>query len=289
MTEPLIQHVADTAFLVAEARAQETERPDALFRDPWARALSGEKGRAIAASFPATTAWSVVMRTLIIDAFLEDAIRAGLRTVVNLGAGLDSRPYRMELPADLHWVEVDYPDVIAYKEQCLAGATPRCRLTRERVDLAEDGERRGLLSRLAATNERMVILTEGVVPYLEPDQVAALADDLRVTPQVVGWVVDYISPEIHAYRERSVGPQLAKAQFKFRPTDWFAFFAQHGWGVRDIHYLGDEGQRVGRKAPLPFRARLLMRVLGPLAPPAKRDAFRKSMGYAWLQPQGKSQ
>ena len=283
MTEPLIQHVSDTAFLVAEARARESERTEALFRDPLARRLSGDKGRTIATSFPPMTEWNVIMRTLVIDAFVQHAIAAGFRTVVNLGAGLDTRPYRLDLPSDLHWVEVDYPDVVAYKEQHLATERPRCRLTREGLDLSITEQRRGLLARLASASARILVLTEGVIPYLTEDQVGTLADNLNATPQVAAWIVDYLSPESHAYRDRRVGKRMARAQFQFRPADWYGFFAQHGWQVRDLHYLADEGQRVGRRPPLPFMARLIMKTLGRLAPPERRDTFRKFSGYAWME------
>ena len=283
MPEPLIQHVSDTAFLVAEARARESERAEALFDDPLARKLSGDKGKAIAASFHPMTAWTVVMRTLVIDAFVRQAAAAGIRTIVNLGAGLDTRPYRLDLPPELHWIEVDYPDVVAFKNRQLANETPRCRLTREGLDLSVTQQRRGLLERLAAASPRILVLTEGVIPYLTEEQVGALADDLHTTPQIAGWIVDYVSPESHAHRDRRVGKQMARAQFKFRPTDWYAFFARHGWRVRELHYLADEGQRVGRRPPLPFLARLIMTTLGRLAPAERRDALRKFIGYAWME------
>jgi methyltransferase (TIGR00027 family) len=286
MVEPLIQHVSDTAFLVAEARARESERPEALFRDPLARRLSGDKGQAIAASFHPMTAWTVVMRTLVIDAFVQQAVAAGFRTIVNLGAGLDTRPYRMDLPAQLHWIEVDYPDVVAYKERLLANETQHCRLTREGLDLSITEQRRALLARVAAASPRILVLTEGVIPYLTEDQVGALADDLNATPHVTGWILDYVSPESHAYRDRQVGNRLARAPFKFRPEDWYAFFAQHGWRVRDLHYLADESQRVGRRPPLPLMARLIMKTLGRFAPPERRDAFRKFIGFAWMEKGG---
>jgi len=278
--DPLIQHVADTAFLVAHARAVESARPDALFSDPLAAKLAGEKGRLIAASFPVMTAWSVVMRTLIIDAFIREAWASGVRLFVNLGAGLDTRPYRLDLSPDTRWLEADYPHVLDYKERCLAGETPHGHLERIPVDLADVGQRGRFLGRIAGT--RMLVLTEGVVPYLDLAEAGALADDLRRTAGVEGWVVDYVAPESHRHRDRRVGKQLGKAQFKFRPDDWFAFFASHGWKARTVNYLADEGARVRRRPPLSLRTRLLLKLLTPLTPPSRRGAFRRFMGYAWM-------
>jgi len=280
----LIEHVSDTAFLVAHARAVETARPDALFSDPLASLLAGDKGRAIAAAFPPMTTWQVSMRTLVIDSFLRQAWSDGVRLFVNLGAGLDTRPYRLELPPDTRWVEADYPGVIAYKESRLERETPRCPLERVGVDLADASARRALLGRLGADGERMVVLTEGVVPYLDLAQAAALADDLRTLARPEGWIVDYISPETHKYRDRRVGQQLAKAQFKFRPDDWFEFFASHGFKPRSVEYLADEGQRVGRAPPLPWAARLMMKLARVTKGSEGGGRFRRFAGYVWLEP-----
>ena len=59
-------------------------------------------------------------RTYLFDQFLSRAIQDGADLVVNLAAGLDARPYRMNLPSTLQWVEVDFPEIISYKEEILA-------------------------------------------------------------------------------------------------------------------------------------------------------------------------
>src|SRR5262245_42499988 len=122
MSDSPIQNVADTAFMVAAWRALETERADALFRDSLAARLAGERGRRIIENLPRGTflgGWSVVIRTCIIDEFIRAAVAGGADTVLNLGAGLDTRPYRMDLPSTLRWVEVDFPHVIELKESTL--------------------------------------------------------------------------------------------------------------------------------------------------------------------------
>src|SRR3954469_17468733 len=104
--DDLLPNVSDTALWVAHYRAEESERPDALFRDPYAQRLAGERGRRIAEAMGATskyTRWTLVIRTVIIDRFISEAVAGGVDTVLNLGAGLDSRPYRMALPAALRW------------------------------------------------------------------------------------------------------------------------------------------------------------------------------------------
>src|SRR5246127_3336057 len=98
--EPLIRNISDTARWVAVYRARETERPDAIFRDPFARRLAGERGEQIAQGMRtlARADWSFITRTYLIDRFVSAKVREGADMVVNLAAGLDTRPYRMDLP-----------------------------------------------------------------------------------------------------------------------------------------------------------------------------------------------
>src|ERR1700688_2458151 len=146
MSEPgsLVSHISDTARWVAYFRARETQRPDALFRDPYAERLAGEHGFQIANTLPDGNKheWAWVARTYLFDQFLSRAIQHGADLVVNLAAGLDARPYRMNLPPSLQWVEVDLPGILDYQEETLAGEQPRCALERVRLDLADAGARR---------------------------------------------------------------------------------------------------------------------------------------------------
>ena len=90
----------DTALLAAGWRAMESSRSDALFDDPLAAGLAGESGLRIAATLP-DGAWVVAIRTVVIDGFVRSAIASPVDTIINIGAGLDTRPYRMELPSSL--------------------------------------------------------------------------------------------------------------------------------------------------------------------------------------------
>ena len=124
MTQPpLITHVSDTARWVAVYRAQESERPDRLFDDPFARRLAGPRGEAIVRGLPrgAQMAWPMVVRTAVMDEVILRVIaRDGITTVLNLAAGLDARPWRLQLPASLQWIDVDHPEMIEYKRAAMA-------------------------------------------------------------------------------------------------------------------------------------------------------------------------
>ncbi|HEY6387150.1 MAG TPA: SAM-dependent methyltransferase, partial [Candidatus Acidoferrum sp.] len=164
-SEPLIRNVSDTARWVAVYRARETERPDAHFRDPFARRLAGERGEQIAKSMPLgrDNDWSVITRTYLGDQFIKEQVQQGVDMVINLAAGLDARPYRMQLPASLKWIEVDLPEILAYKKEILRDEKPVCSLERIRLDLSNAALRRDLFAELGDRSQKALIITEGLL------------------------------------------------------------------------------------------------------------------------------
>src|SRR3954451_24699717 len=103
MDDPLIRDISDTARWMAVYRARETESDAPLFRDPFARALAGERGERIARAlkFGEDNAWSFIARTHLFDRFVTRLVQDGADMVVNLAAGVDTRPYRLTLAPPL--------------------------------------------------------------------------------------------------------------------------------------------------------------------------------------------
>lgn len=298
MTDPLIKNVSDTAFMVAIYRAIESERADALFHDPLASNLAGEHGRRIVAQMSggllrgSTTAmgtgvmaWMMAIRTRIIDDFIVAAVAQGADAILNLGAGLDTRPYRLELPSSLCWVEVDYPAMIELKNNCLRQETPRCRLERVKLDLADLSARSQLFSQLGSRFTNVLVLTEGVIPYLSVEQVAGLAEDLKAQSSFRRWIVDYFSQETLRWRKRAAFQRaMQNAPFLFEPKDYLGFFEEHGWRPTEIRYLWDEGRRLNRRPPIPWIAMLRFAFTSLFMSKQRRDARRKSAAYVLLEP-----
>ena len=282
----VIRNVSDTAFMVAGFRALETEREEPLFRDPLAAKLAGDHGRKILATVPKTFvgAWSVVIRTVIIDSLIQHAVNKGVDTMLNLGAGLDTRPYRMDLPRRLRFVEVDFPDVIALKQARLADEEPCCRLERVALDLTDRAARKAFLTRMNAEAGRILVLTEGVTPYLTDADVGALADDLRRTEKVRFWITDYFSPEAIKFGAKLRRRFMRNAPFQFTPNDWFGFFAEHGWKANEVRYISEEADRLGRPIPLPLWLRLRVKAAGLFTSRACRERMRRFAAYVLLVP-----
>lgn len=279
MTDHGIGDVSDTALWIAAYRARETERPGALFQDPLAGRLAGDRGRDIARKMTgaAQFEWMTVVRTVVIDRYLQEAIARGVDTVVNLGAGLDTRPYRMALPPSLSWVEVDMPKIVALKDERLAGEQPRCRLERIGADLSVDAERRAALAQSVAGARRAVVLTEGVLAYLSLEDVAKLADDVHAQPAIGSWIVDFSAPFLNrAVRARGV--EFKNAPIRNGERDPAAFYARHGWRWTDPRFLVVEGERLGRPVPWPIWFRAVKAVL----PGRAQEALRTMLGYALL-------
>ena len=225
-----VADVSDTARWVAMYRAQESARPDALFRDPLADRLAGEQGRAIVASLPRRirNGWWLVARTKIIDDLIASAITQGCDRVLNLAAGLDTRPYRLDLPSELTWIEADLPKLLAEKTQLLADQTPRCRLTRTAVDLADPSARDAFFNDALDGATKAFVLTEGPSMYLEDRDIAALSAAIK-RPEVTWWMLDIAFPGLRKQINKNIAGIAESAPFKFAPENGLTFFEDLGW------------------------------------------------------------
>ncbi|WP_409435934.1 class I SAM-dependent methyltransferase [Mycobacterium sp. SMC-14] len=151
--------VGSTAVMVAAARASETASADPLINDPYAKLLVAGAGTGIwelllddtlvdkveaidaevAAVYHHMRNYQAV-RTHFFDAFFADAVAAGIRQVVILASGLDSRAYRLDWSAGTTVYEIDQPKVLAYKEQTMAAndVTPAAERRTVAIDLRQD-------------------------------------------------------------------------------------------------------------------------------------------------------
>jgi methyltransferase (TIGR00027 family) len=130
--------LGSTAHWTAGVRAKESAREDRLFNDPWAAALAGQEGQAWMEQRTANSVIPIVLRTRFFDDFLQRITRQnGVQQIVLLGAGLDTRAFRLNWPEQTRFFELDQPQVLNYKEQILrsAGAQPACARQAIEVDL----------------------------------------------------------------------------------------------------------------------------------------------------------
>jgi methyltransferase (TIGR00027 family) len=241
-----------TAYWIAAARARESARPDRLFVDPWAHALAGERGYAtMAASEQVSGSQNrfIPVRVRWFDDTITALARAGVRQVVLLGAGLDTRAFRLDLPSDLDWYELDrtLPD----KEALLAGQAPRCRRHVVTADLARDDEwPRSLADAGFDPHAATAWVAEGLLYYLDrPTIVALLNRTRRMSGPGSRLLADLMpasavaranEPAVRARRERAGMPP------PFGDDDPEALFGAGGWSIERLSVPGAPDANFGR-------------------------------------------
>ena len=256
-----IEHISDTAFWVAHYRAMESARPDAHFRDPFAGLLAGEHGEEIVRKlkFARSSAWAMIVRTIVFDELILRCLKEGATRVINLAAGLDARPYRLPLPPSTRWIEVDLPGILEYKEEKLKNEKPVCELQRIRQDLSDAEGRRRLFAEIGGSAQDTVILSEGLLVYLPPADVSSLAADLRAQRSFRWWIIDIASPALVEMLMRWYKKQFDAAgiRMQFAPPEGPDFFKPYGWNPEEFRLSQQEGIRLNRNIPHAWLWRIL--------------------------------
>ena len=283
---PALTHISDTARWVAYYRAMESDRPDALFRDPYARQLAGEQGETIVRTLPKgrAFAWPMIVRTALLDELILRAVqRDGVDTVVNLAAGLDTRPYRLALPRSLKWIDADLPAMIEYKQEVLARETPSCTLESVKIDLTDPARRAAFFHQVGGTARQALVVTEGLLIYLTREQVSALARDVHRPTSFRWWLIDLASPRLLKLMERTWSKplQAAGAPFQFAPAEGTKFFEPLGWREVEWRPMFHESVRLNRSMRMArfwlFVARFYTQRM--------QEEFRRMSGVAMLERQ----
>ncbi|OBB80711.1 SAM-dependent methyltransferase [Mycobacterium colombiense] len=267
--------VGATALGVAASRAAETAGPDPLIRDDFARLLVSSAGPAWARLADPELAWLdgdehgqrshrcgidyQAVRTHFFDEYFANAVGAGIRQVVILAAGLDSRAYRLDWSAGTTVYEIDQPQVLEYKAGILQqhGAVPSAIRHPVAVDLREDWP----AALTAAGFDRAkptAWLAEGLLPYLPSDaqdrlfeMVTALsAPDSQIAIEMFGMNSRSNSQRWLRMRDRLGLDVNVQALTYHEPdrSDAAAWLADHGWHVQSVSNR-DEMARLGRPVP----------------------------------------
>jgi methyltransferase (TIGR00027 family) len=181
--------VGSTAVMVAAARAGETERDNPLIRDPYAKILVAGAGTGVwdfvldddfvtnvaevddqaAAIFEHMGSYQAV-RTHFFDDYFAKATTCGVRQIVILASGLDSRAYRLDWPAGTTVYEIDQPKVLEYKSSTLAehGVLPSAERREVPMDL-RFGWPKALREAGFDASQPTAWLAEGLLMYLSAE------------------------------------------------------------------------------------------------------------------------
>jgi methyltransferase (TIGR00027 family) len=267
--------VGATALGVAAARAAETAAADPLIRDEFARTLVSSAGPAWARLTDPDLAWLdgddegqrahrlgidyQAVRTHFFDEYFGDAARDGIRQVVIVAAGLDSRAFRLQWPGGTAVYEIDQPKVLEYKTSILQthGAAPSADRRTVPVDLRDDWP--AALAAAGFDRDRPTAwLAEGLLPYLPSDAqdrlfekfTALSAPGSQVAIEVFGLNSNSNTARWRRMRERLGLDVNVQALTYHEPdrSDAVEWLAAHGWEVQAVNNR-DEMTRLGRAVP----------------------------------------
>jgi len=237
-----------TSLWVAAWRADESERPDALFHDSHARTLAGPEGFKLletARDLALLEVPFVPVRTI----FFDQRIVRGSQVVI-LGAGMDARAFRLQWRTGSRVFEVDLPEVLALKEQRLGGVAPRCIRIPVPANLTGDWvaalEGRGFHPELPS-----VWLLEGLLLYLDESLVRSLLAQIdalsaagsTLLADVIGWTMLWM-PQLQPLHEFL---RELDAPWKFGTDEPEELLEPLGWEVT-AYDLGAVAAEVGRWA-----------------------------------------
>lgn len=253
-----------TAVGVARVRALETARENPLFQDPLALAFATAGGLGPGSARPQRddeesrrrwlgVAYSIVVRTKFLDDLLIQATAHGVRQVVLLGAGMDSRAYRMEWPDGTRLFEVDTAEPLDFKASVLRQerAVARCERITVPVDLREDWP-----GALAAAGHDPALPTvwiaEGLLIYLPQDAVELLLNRIGAQSAPgsrMGLTLG--TPGVIKAFGTDAGPGSAASMWVSEmPEDPVGWLAGHGWEA-ESHTLRERGAAYGRPISTP--------------------------------------
>jgi len=243
-------------------RALESARPDA----PVSRPVRGptsrvERGRRISDAMPtsAVVAWTVALRTRIIDDYIMSAFaRGSIRCCASAPASMHG-PYRMALPPELRWIEADYPHVMDYTE----GSSAMTRLPAG-WSVCESSRRCGGAAEAVApvdASSKDSLADRGVIPYLANDEAASLAAPCAPWRRARPLDRGFICPRRpwRSGRRRGVRRSDAECSLQFAPAMVCVLRSARLACQRDPLLSGGSA-RYARPMPLPVVARVLITV-----------------------------
>lgn len=241
----------DTARLTAAFRVLESERHAPLVSDSWAAELAGERGKSLLRQFPTPRESSngSVVRTWLIDQVIQKMVELhDIETVLCLGAGFDTRPYRLPLPKRLRWVEIDLDDVIQHKRSVLRRVASSCKVQRFVVDLLDTERRRAWMGEYLPAYGRTLVVTEGLLVYLMRQEVASIAADLHETGEVLSWITDLGSPFVMEWMDRltETVPGMEGVLWSFAPANPELDFHRMNWSFGKLYSIIRRADRLGR-------------------------------------------
>ena len=223
----------ETLFICLRAKALESRSSNSILKDTKADEIlksidyNFDKFKA-AASFDDDL--PNVWRAKHFDDWIKEFIAANSNAVVvYMGCGLDTRVSRINLPASVIWFDVDYPEVIELRKNFFS-ENPRYKMIASSVTAPE------WLEKIPA-GRPAIIVAEGVLPYLAPEDVAKLLN--RITDHFPHGIIlfDTVSTSIIKLGRKMVKDMTG---------------AVHRWGLDDAKEIEHFAPKLKKISEMPI-------------------------------------
>lgn len=253
-----IYDVTQTALISAGCRALEHDRIDAIIQDPFAKLFLDIDYDQVFASFIDAPNFnlfqtSIAVRTNVIDKMLMNTIlEKKIEQVIHIGAGFDTRPYRLTLPQSLIWWEIDHEKVNSKKTQILSALSTKCDLRRQDLDLNDMDEMSHFIEEKIDPNKITLILSEGLLIYLHRETVATYLSIFSKIKRCAYWITDIGTIKNQKNQEdkspAGFGQMLNYMQFFSHPHD--EIFGENNWKINLHKDLAIEALALSRPLSL---------------------------------------
>ena len=260
----LASSVGATATMVATGRAMATKDPRGLIKDPFAEPLVRAVGvdffikmmdgeldlDAIESATPVRMQAMVdgmAVRTKYFDDYFINATGTGVRQVVILASGLDSRAYRLPWPAGTVVYEIDQPQVIEFKTTTLAGIGAKPTATRRTIPIDLRAEWPAALQAAGLdTTAPTAWLAEGLLVYLPPEAQDGLFDNITAlsmpgstiatefVPGIIDFDADRVREMSDSFRDHGMDLDMASLVYAGERNHVVDYLRTKGWDVEDV-------------------------------------------------------
>ena len=245
--------VSDMALVTAAGRAKESERSDCLVYDPYAKKLAGDSGMKLVEQFGDIFIDAEAITTRVFDDAVIKFVEGGGTQIVVLGAGVDARPYRLQILRDrsIRWWEMDYEGVLSYKAGVLGDSKPLCMLVRIPTDILEKGLFQRLIDTGLNPELRTLWVAEGVFHYLRREEVAEFLETIHSASSdgsTVFFSALSSSTKSHTGKFEDSMSYLRKmgAPMTFALDDPRGLLESHGYANIEVTFMGHHSAHYGR-------------------------------------------
>ena len=256
--------ISHSAYWLAHCRALESRSDDPLFLDDFAHLFLKPESSELIQGFKASPSYQTfkngaqIRARLIDNQILKILNKKVVKQVLNLGAGYDTRPFRLKISNSIKWIELDKPKLLSHKNSILPAHKAKCDLLRIPIDFLDSISLDRFIRTVPDKDLPTLVISEGLLVYLNNETVSSNFKILGRNDFIKFWITDLATDKIYNYRNPGDQDNLSSLvnQMKFTSFPKSPFFKKNGWKVKKAHDMAIEGLKLGRpliSRPLGFK------------------------------------